>query len=135
MLLGCLNQVSVQGQTIQPIESSVGKLQISIDPRMEILTTIQLLSDIPENNRDLPYSKDILNYFGAFSSHEAVTIRNALANEYGFMRDAPVTFMLHISQPPELEKKIEFTDNLKGRSGGNDNLEKFRKAIKHLAET
>jgi len=135
ILFGCLHQVLVNGQTIQPIARSVGKLQISIDPRMEILTTIQLLANYPVVNRDLPYSRDILNYFESFSSQEAVVMTNSLLQNYGFSYDAPVIFMLYLSELPKLEPKIVYTDYLKGRSGEGDNLEQYRKAIKQFAET
>ena len=135
ILFGCFNQVLVSGQAIQPIERTIGKLRISIDPRMEILTTIQLLSSDPRVNRDSPYSKDALNYFESFSSHKAVSITDSFLLKYGFANDAPVTFMLHLSQLPELEQQIAYTDYLMGRSGGDDNLEQYQKSIKQFAET
>ena len=134
ILFGCLIQVLVNAQTIQPIKRSVGKLQISIDPRMEILTTVQLLANYPVVNKDLPYSKEILNYFESFSSQEAVIMTDSLFQNYGFSYDAPVIFMLHLSQLPELEPQIAFTDYLKGRSGKGDNLEQYQKSIKEFAE-
>jgi len=131
----CLNQILVNGQTIQPVERSVGKLQISIDQRMEVLATVQLLANYPVVNRDLPYSKEILTFFEPFASQEAVTLTNSLLQNHGFSYDAPVTFMLYLSQLPELNTQIEFTDYLKGRSGGGNNLEQYRKSIKQFAET
>jgi len=40
-----LIQVSAQNGNIEPVERFAGKLQISIDPRMELLATIQLISN------------------------------------------------------------------------------------------
>ena len=131
MLFGCFNNVFVNGQTIQPIERTVGKLQIAIDPRMELLTVVQLLSNYPIIKRDVPYSKDVVNYFESFSSHEAVIMTDSLFYK-GFSYHIPPTFMLHLSQPPELEQKITFTDDLKKRSGGGDNLKQFQKSIKQF---
>jgi len=101
---------------------------------MEILTTVQLLANYPVVNKDLPYSRDILNYFKQFSSQEAVIMTDSLLKNYGFSYDAPVIFMLHLSQFPALEQQIAFTDYLKGRSGRGDNLEHYRKSIKQFAE-
>ncbi|MCL2652000.1 MAG: DUF4932 domain-containing protein [Candidatus Azobacteroides sp.] len=134
ILILLLNQFLVNGQTIQPIERSIGKLQISIDPRMEILSTVQLLSNYPMINRASPYSREILNYFESFSSHEAVLMTDSLLQKHGFSFDAPVGFMLYLSHLPELEQKIEYTHELILRSGGSDNLEQYRKSIKHFAE-
>jgi len=135
LLFFCLNQRIVIGETIQPIERSVGKLHISIDPRMEILATVQLLANYPVVNQYLPYGKEILNYFEPFSSQEAVTLTNSLLQNYGFSYDAPVTFMLYLSQLPELETQIPFSTYLLKRSGEGDNLEQYRKSIKQFAET
>jgi len=129
-----VNQCLVSGQNIKPIERNIGKLRISIDPRMEILTTIQLLSSDTRVNRSLPYSKDVLNYFESFSSHEAVLMTDNLSQKDGFASDAPVNFMLLFSQLPELEQQITYTDYLIGRGGGVDNLEQYRKSIKQFAE-
>ena len=102
---------------------------------MEILTAVQLLAGHSGLNRNLPYSKDILNHFESFSSHEAVLMSNTLL-QYGFGRDAPITFMLYLSQPLELRQQIAFTNdlNLLDRSGGVDNLEQYRKSMKQFSE-
>ena len=135
ILFLCLNQCSVKEANIQPIERSVGKLQISIDPRMELLTAVQIVSDYPFIHRDYPYCHDILNFFQPFSSKDAVTITNSLMENYGFGADAPVHFMLHLSQPPKLEIQNEIINDLLERSGGIDNLEQYRKAMQQFAET
>jgi len=133
ILILCLNQGCIKA--MQPVERSVGRLHISIDPRIELLSTIQLLSNYPVVNRDLPYSKDVFTYFEGFSSLEAVTLTNNLLQNYGFSYDAPVTFMLYLSQPIELEPKVMFSDYLLRRSGEGNNLEQYRKSIKAFAET
>ena len=133
ILILCLTQGLAKAA--QPIERSVGKLQISIDPRMELLATVQLLSNYPVINRDLSYSKEILTYFEPFSSQEAVLLTNSLLQNHGFSYDAPVTFMLYLSQPPELEPQIKFSDYLLKRSGEGNNLERYRKSIKEFVET
>ena len=129
-----LNQGLSYGEPIQPVERSVGKLQISIDPRMELLSTIQLLSNYPVVNGDLPYSKEILEYFKLFNSEKAVKLTEKLFDKHGFAYDAPVRFMLYLSNVPELEENIEFSDYLLARSGKGNNLEEYRKSIKQFAE-
>jgi len=128
-----LNQSEIKGSTIQPVERNVGRLNISIDPRMELLATVQLLSKYPFINRELPYSGEILTHFAPFSKHRAVRLTNRLRMR-GFTFDAPITFMLHLSQPPELEPKLEFSDNLSRRSGRRNNLENYRIALKTFVE-
>jgi len=91
ILIIFLGQVSAQKENIKPITRSVGSLQISIDPRMELLTTIQLLANYPIIDRNLSYSKDIMKYFKSFSSQEAVIMTDSLFQKYGFSYDAPVS--------------------------------------------
>ena len=134
ILIVFCGQVSAQKENMSPILRSVGSLQISIDPRMELLTTIQLLANYPIIDRNLSYSKDIMKYFKSFSSQEAVIMTDSLFQKYGFSYDAPVSVMLYLSQPPELEQRITFTDYMIRRSGGGDNLEQYRKSIKQFAE-
>jgi len=135
-----LNQSLAKGATIQPVERSAGKLNISIDPRMELLSTVQLLSNYPVINRKLSYSKEIVKYFEPFSSQKAVMLTDSLTQKYGFGYDAPVLFMLYSSQLSELEPQVAFLDYLKqrdflmSRSGRGDNLEQYRKSIKQFAE-
>ncbi|MDR0874259.1 MAG: DUF4932 domain-containing protein [Prevotellaceae bacterium] len=135
ILILCLNQGLVNGANIQPVERKIGKLNIAIDPRMELLSAVQLLSNYPMINRGSPYSKDILNYFAPFSSQEAVVMTDGVLWEHGFVFDAPVKYMMYLSQPPELERQITISnDSLLQRSGGEDNLEQYRKSIKQFAE-
>lgn len=121
-------------QTIAPVEKTVGKLRISIDPRMELLSTIQTLSNYKVLNRRIPYNKDIQTYFDSFSSQNAVTITDELVNKHGFSYDAPVTFMLHLSQVPELKQQIQYSDYLVKRANNKENLEKYREAILQFAK-
>jgi hypothetical protein len=131
----CLNQCLVAGTPIQPIERTVGKLRISIDPRIELLAAIHSLSNNQDlAKRNLPYSKEMISYFQPFSSQEAVKLTESLNQKYGFSYDAPVAFMLHLSQPIELEEKNKFSDYILKRSGEGDNLEQYRKSIKQFVE-
>ena len=136
ILLLYLNQFIINGATIKPIERKVGKLQISIDPRMEILSTIQLLSNYQQINRDAAYSQDIIKHFNKFSSQEAVILTNKLlqSKDYAFSYDAPVSFMLYISQPYELNRQNKYSDYLLERNYRGNNLEQYREAIKQFAE-
>ena len=137
-LIICLffNHFFINGATIQPIERTVGRLKISIDPRMELLAAIQAISKNQDLvNKSLPYSKEIISNFESFSSQEVIKLTEDLQQKYGFGADAPVVFMLHLSQPGELEEQTKFSDYILGRSGAGDNLEQYRKSIKQFAET
>ena len=129
-----MGQVSAQTENILPLERFVGKLQISIDPRMELLATIQLISNYPVIDRNMSYSKDVIKYFKSFKSHKAVKTTDLLVKEHGFGYDAPVTFMLYLSQLPELNLNIPYSNYLIERADSENNLEQYRKEIKEFAE-
>ena len=128
------SQISSQEIFIQPIERNVEKLNISIDPRMELLSTIQLLSNYSFINREIPYSKKIIKNFKSFKNQKAVKMTNTLFKKYGFSYDAPVEFMLYLSQPLELKRNLSFSDYLLERAENEENLEQYRKSIKEFAE-
>ena len=128
------NQCFAKGDTLKPVERYVGRLHMSIDPRMELLATVQLLSNYPVIDRKMAYSKEILRYFKSFSKQKAVKMTDFLVQKHGFGYDAPVTFMLHLSQLPELKQDFAFSDYLSGRSGGSENLENYRKHLKQFAK-
>jgi hypothetical protein len=130
-----LNHGLIKGDTLKPVERTVGSLHISIDLRMELLATIQLLSNYSMIDRRMPYSRTILRYFKSFSSQKAIKMTDKLYKEHGFAYDAPVTFMLHLSQPTKLEQQFPFLDYLLGRGGGKKNLEQYRKSIKQFTKT
>lgn len=121
--------------TIEPIEQKVGKLNISIDPRMELLTVIQFLADYPHINKTGSYSESIKSFFKSDTSYEAVKLTGYLLEKYGFAYDAPVSLMLNLSAVPELKQKAELSDYLLYRTGGDKEiLEEYGRAIKDFAE-
>lgn len=109
----------------------MGKLNISIDPRFELLLTVQSLSSHTRVNRNLPYSKDALNYFESFSSHKAVELTDSLTKH--LWAEDPIDFMLRQSQPYELKQEIVYTDGLINHAG-EEVLEEYRKSFKGFAQ-
>jgi hypothetical protein len=128
--IGAYSQVA----TIKPIERTIGSLHISIDPRIELLTTTQLVSNSTMIDRGKSYSQEVITYFKPFSFEEAVTQTTYLEQNYTFGYDAPPTFMLYLSQVPELKQQMAFSERLLERGGGDENLEQYRIALKQFAE-
>ena len=71
----------------------------------------------------------MLDFFNSFSSHKAVTLCEKLIRS-GFSYDAPVSFMLYLSDPPELNVTIPFSEYHIGRAGGKAILEEFVEALR-----
>lgn len=125
--------VTAFSQQLAPISKTVGKLNISVDPRLELLSAVQVISDYPAITRNVPYSKELMKYFGQNHTHEAAILTGQLAKEYGFTYDAPVDFMLRLSQVPELKPVHPFSDRMIERANGKSNLEKYSAALHHFA--
>jgi hypothetical protein len=75
-----------------------------------------------------------MKHFKSFKTQKAVKMTNTLLRKYGFSYDAPVEFMLHLSQSPELKLNIPFSEYLIQRAGNAENLEEYRKSIKEFSK-
>jgi hypothetical protein len=113
-------------------------LNITIDPRIELLAVVQSLSDYGEKfslltSLDYDYKKDLLNTFQPYAEHEAVRLFQEMSHS-GFTFDAPPSVMLHLSSPPELEVEQPLTDYLIRRGGGEEKLMRFIEHLRDFAE-
>jgi hypothetical protein len=127
------NFVYTFGQQLAPVSKTVGKLNITVDPRMELLSAVQVISDYPTINRKAPYGADLMQFFGKYATHEACQLTSMLAANYDFAHDAPVDFILRLSQVPELKAVHPFSDRMIERANGKSNLEKYSDALHHFA--
>lgn len=133
ILLLTLLSVTINAETLKPISRQVGKLNISIDPRLELLSAVQIASDYEFIRRSGAYSKKIADYFGQYKNLKAPVMTNSLLSQYGFSYDAPVFLMLYFGQPLALKQRLAYSDYLKKRAGGSKNLEEYRKALKEFS--
>lgn len=132
ILLLTLLSMMVDASTLKPISRQIGKLNISIDPRLELLSAVQIASDYGFIKRSGAYSQKIADHFGQYKNLKAAVMTDSLLSQYGFSYDAPVVLMLHFEQPPTLKQRLAYSDYLKGRASGNENLEEYRKALKEF---
>lgn len=120
------------------VRPSSSKLNVTIDPRIEILAAVQWLSDYGEKfslltSLDFDYKKDMLRTFRPYAEHDAVKLFQEMSHS-GFTFDAPPTAMLHLSHPPELAIDQPFTEYLIGRAGGREKLLLFIEQLRDFAE-
>jgi len=110
----------------------LSKCSIRVDKRIELLTAVQLFTswrNIGIWKEDYPYKKAMIDFFNPYSEHKAVKLCEELIKR-GFTFDAPVGFMMHFSEPPELEVVIPFSKYHISRAGGEALLREFAKALK-----
>jgi hypothetical protein len=112
-------------------------LRIFIDPRIELLAAVQLLSGYGERyglitRYDFPYKDDVIKYFSPYKNRSAVKLFEEMSAD-GFSYDAPPTVMLYLSEPPALDLQQPFTDYLKQRAGGEKKLDQLISSLRDFA--
>jgi len=120
-----------------PAHAAERTLNVAVDPRMELLAAVQLLSGYGERTglitrHEFPYKQDVVAYFEPYRDHAAVR-QFAEMSEQGFSFDAPPAAMLYLTDPPELENRRPFTDYVIGRAGGDRRLAEFVAALRDFA--
>ncbi len=120
-----------------PSERVESSLRVTVDPRMELLAVVQLLSGYEKSHHlitrfDFPYKRAVAEYFSPYKDHRAVTLFATMSAK-GFSYDAPPAVMLYLSDPPELRVERPFTNYLEMRAGGEEKLGKFLAALRDFA--
>ncbi len=95
-----------------------GKLNITFDPRVELLGIVEILAQHESSadkifSADNQYLQSVENSFSKFKNHPAVDELKKL-HLNGMNTDLLVKFMLHLSAPPKLELKYPLNDLFTG---------------------
>jgi len=132
--------IGVGGANAGPGSRGCGKatemLSVSIDPRMELLAVVQHFTSWAEGGHiksNTSYKHDIDKYFGDFPKHRVVDYTERLVDA-GFTHDAPVTFVLHHSDPPGLALETPYSQYLTGRADSEERLFEFSCALRDFAQ-
>lgn len=108
------------------------KMIISVDPRMELLTALQVVAGDPNIDRsDRQYYQDMISWFTPYQDHYAVS-HYKLINEY-FCFDAPINSMLYMEIGDELRLVSEPSEYLCLRAGSKKNWMEFYASLRDFA--
>ncbi|MCK4421355.1 DUF4932 domain-containing protein [candidate division WOR-3 bacterium] len=123
--------------TVIPLNATQTSLNVVVDPRLELLAVVQLLSDYGERyglitQYGFPYKCDVVEYFSPYKKHPAVKLFAKMSAD-NFSFDAPPAAMLYLSDPPDLNLLLPFTDYLKRRAGGEKQLNQFVDELRDFA--
>ena len=89
----------------------MARLNINVDPRIELVITIKLLCDYEGLTRyDVAYSQSMRDYFSPFKTHDAVKLFKKIT-EHGTYSDAYLGPVLSLSNPPELTPLFPFENH------------------------
>ncbi len=109
-------------------------LHVGTDPRIELLTTVQLLSGYPFLTPYHPhYARVVFNRFSSHIDHPAVRLFRALSSSNGWS-DAYPTAMLYLSDPPALEEAFPLPPPIYAAFSGPENFDAFVSALRSFAQ-
>lgn len=108
-------------------------LHVGTDPRIELLTTVQLLSGYPFlTPHQTHYARVVFKRFSSHVSHPAVRHFRSLSASTGWS-DAYPTAMLYLSDPPELEEIFPPPPPIYAAFNGPENFDRFVSALRSFA--
>jgi hypothetical protein len=113
-------------------------IQVSIDPRIELLAMVQLVSDYDSRTGlitdfSFKYKETMKQHFARYADHPAVKLFEKLSREDGFSFSNPPAAMLYFSNPPELKMVREYDGPLSDRIQ-KQNLDRFADELRDFAE-
>lgn len=122
---------AVHAQSFHSYETKVHGITYRIDPRIELMNTVFMLfghNDMTKSN--IPYKKELLDHFAAFSRHPVVdSALNSFKSGWGM--DDPVFFMLCLDERFRLQEGL-VPDQVK-RGGGWQRLQKLAELFRDFS--
>jgi hypothetical protein len=113
------------------------KKQVSItsDPRSELISIMQMMIGAwPMTDLEFDYLYEVQGTFFQHYGHPAIEMFSIMWYNYGFSQEIPSTFMLHLSNPPELKIFTPFTKEITDKAGGERNLNEFLVLLRDFAK-
>ncbi len=117
-------------------DKAAPRAKITVDPRIELLATVQLLSGYERTGLitryEVAYREEIREHFADYREHPAVELFAKLSQQ-GFAYDNPVRAILHYEGVPELEPVQALPAEWQAR-GGHAMIEGFVDELRVFAE-
>lgn len=111
------------------------QVSISSDPRIELISIMQMMIGAwPMTELEFDYLHDVQGTFFQYYGHPAIEMFSFMWYNYGFSQEIPSTFMLHLSNPPELKILTPFTKEITDKGGGDRNLNDFLVLLRDFAK-
>jgi hypothetical protein len=131
--------VSLCGSRSSATNNAPSTIKVAVDPRIELLTIVQLLADWELKNTfitdlDFSYRQEVLAHFSQYAGHAAPVMYPDML-PFGFAYITPVQAMMYHSNPPELRALGPIPERTLKYCGGSENLEKFMAAMRDFAIT
>lgn len=120
--------------TTKKIINNDGLVNISIDPKVELLIVVQYLSNdktIVNTSNDKAvsdYIRDIDNYFYHFKDDTVVKLYKEM-NAKDFSYDTPLTLLLYTDDTLKLDENMKLPERTLNYTGGRDRALRFLKSL------
>jgi hypothetical protein len=94
-------------------------VQVTVDPRVELVSIIFRLAGHPEYNqgRVESYAEDVESHFGPFREHRVVELARKLRRSRSVSYDACMSMAVHVSDAVELREKVPLAPRPEGLDG------------------
>ncbi len=124
---------------LDPVSVKKNSLAVVVDPRMELLSIVQYLSDYRTAHPTLvaqsqfQYRTEVDEWFSRSKDHPVMEMFSRMASK-GFGFDAPPNFVLYLNQDLSLDPALATDGRLElDRMGGKDQMARFVAAFKSFA--
>jgi hypothetical protein len=90
-----------------------GRMEVVVDPRVELMSLIFRLAGNPEYNMPnsaSPYADEVDAHFGPFKEHAVVQTARRLRRERGVSYDAVMSLAVHVKDTTTLAERIPFDE-------------------------
>lgn len=145
MISGCTdtNKENEKDLSTEIISKEHNGINISVDPRIELIGIVMYLSDNARNDlgyinddESMEYIKNVDNHFLKFKNHEAVQKYTSIM-DYGYAYDAPPHSMLYLNNPPNIKNSLDkYKKDLEAiylRAGGKEEFDGFIEDLSSFA--
>jgi len=131
--VGCSN-TGPDAPYILPVTVVRDNVNITIDPRVELMSVVQYLSSYNEllTTAEFTYRSDVDEYFADFRKHRAVTMYEDMV-PMGFKYSAPANFALSLTDGLQIDNSVQLSEHVLWGGGGKKNLLEFAAALREFS--
>ena len=119
---------------ILPVTMVRNNVNITIDPRVELMSIVQYLSDYDEliTTAEFKYRSDVDEYFADFQEHRTIKMYEDMVLT-GFKYSSPANFALSLTGDLRLDDDVQLGNHVLWGGGGRAKLKEFAAALREFS--
>lgn len=131
-LAACLDRDTLP--YIPPVTKLSNNINITVDPRVELVAIVQYLSQYDQlmTEAEFSYRSDVDKYFYQYRNHEAVTMYDKMTKT-GFIFSTPAAFALGLTDSLYIDDSVKLADHVVYGGGGKEQLKQFAAALRKFS--